>query len=62
MRYFMKRFAAEDAGQGLAEYSLIIVFAMFVIMGFAGFFHGSISGVAGITNTHLTAAAVAASQ
>jgi len=54
-----RSFAADEQGQDLAEYSLLIVFVLTAIIGLASGFHGSINAVASVSNSHLAAAQAA---
>ena len=57
MKPKIMRFLQDDCGAGLVEYTLLLAFVMVTIMGLATGYHGSIAGVAGVTNWNLTAAA-----
>jgi len=49
----------DEQGQDLVEYSLLLAFVMFAVVGLASGFQSSIAGVAGITNSHLAVATAA---
>ena len=51
------RFLADDRGQDLVEYSLLLAFIMFTVLGLIRGFNTSISGVESTTNSNLSAAA-----
>jgi len=53
---FIRRFFAEERGAGLVEYTLLLAFVMFTIIGLASGFHSSVAGVTGVTNSNLAAA------
>ncbi|SPF36333.1 hypothetical protein SBA4_1860008 [Candidatus Sulfopaludibacter sp. SbA4] len=54
-----RSFAADETGQDLAEYSLLIAFVLTAIIGLASGLHGSIAEVAGVSNSQLNAAQAA---
>ena len=53
---FVRRFAAEERGTGLVEYTLLLAFVMFTIIGLASGFHSSVAGVTSVTNSNLASA------
>lgn len=53
---FLRRFLASDRGTGMVEYTLLLAFVMFTVIGIASGFHGSVAGVTGVTNANLAAA------
>ena len=59
MRSRFVRFTADDRGQDLAEYSLLIVFVLTALIGLASGFHGSVAAVANATSAQLGAAQAA---
>lgn len=52
----VRSFWADDAGQTLVEYSLLLVFMLLVVIGLAINFQQSINGVNSTTNSNLTTA------
>jgi Flp pilus assembly pilin Flp len=56
MTSFIRRFWNDEGGQSLVEYTLVLAFIMFAIIGLAKGYHGSIAGVTGVTNSNLAAA------
>jgi Flp pilus assembly pilin Flp len=52
----VRQFIADEQGQDLVEYSLILAFVMFTIVALGNGFHNSINGVTTVTNAHLAAA------
>lgn len=52
----IRRFLADDRGTELVEYTLILAFVMFTIMGLANGYQTSIAGVTGVTNSNLASA------
>ena len=57
MPIFFRRFRNDEQGQALVEYTLLVAFVMFTIVGIAIGYHASISGVTRMTNANLAAAA-----
>ena len=57
MPTFFRRFRNDEQGQALVEYTLLVAFVMFTIVGIAIGYHASISGVTRMTNANLAAAA-----
>ena len=55
----IRRFRNDEQGQSSVEYTLLLAFIVFAIIGLAEGYHASISGVAGVTNSSLAAAASA---
>jgi len=53
----LRRFLACDRGTGMVEYTLLLAFVMFTVIGIANGFHTSAAGVTGVTNANLAAAA-----
>lgn len=53
---FIQRFLSDEKGTGLVEYTLLLAFVMFTVIGLAGGFHNSIAGVTSVTNSNLAAA------
>lgn len=51
------QFLADEQGQDLVEYSLLLAFIMFTVFGLIKGFTTSIGGVASTTNSNLSAAA-----
>ena len=56
MMSFIQRFRSDEEGQGLVEYTLLIAFIIFTIVGLSAGYRKSISGVTGVTNSNLAAA------
>ena len=46
----------EDRGQDLIEYSLLLTFVLFAVMGIFAGFHDSVAGVTSITGSNLDTA------
>jgi Flp pilus assembly pilin Flp len=55
----MRHLLQNEQGQDLVEYSLLLAFVMFTLIGIALGFQHSIVGVAGVTNSNLAAASAA---
>jgi len=49
-------FLDDEQGQDLVEYSLILGFILFTVLGLAAGFKSSIAGITSLTNTHLSMA------
>jgi Flp pilus assembly pilin Flp len=56
MLSFIRRFWNDEQGQSLVEYTLVVAFIMFTIIGLAKGYHSSISGITSVTNSSLAAA------
>jgi Flp pilus assembly pilin Flp len=56
MLSFMGRLRIEEKGQSLVEYTLVVAFIMFTIVGLARGYHASIGGVTSMTNSNLATA------
>ena len=56
MLSFIRGFWNDQRGQSLVEYTLVLAFIMFAIIGIAKGYHASIGGVTGVTNSNLAAA------
>jgi Flp pilus assembly pilin Flp len=56
MLSLIRRFWNDEQGQSLVEYTLIVTFILFTIIGLASGFHSSISGVTNISNSSLASA------
>ena len=56
MLSMIRRFWNDEQGQDLVEYTLVVFFVMFTVVGLARGFHSSIAGVAAVTNSNLAAA------
>jgi Flp pilus assembly pilin Flp len=56
MRAFDFRFLRDEQGQDLVEYTLLLSFVMFTILGLAIGFKTSIAGIVCVTNTNLSLA------
>ncbi len=56
MQAFDIRFLLDDRGQDLVEYTLIISFLMFAVIGLAIGFKTSIAGITSTTNSNLSLA------
>jgi Flp pilus assembly pilin Flp len=56
MQAFDIRFLLDEQGQDLVEYTLLISFVMFLVIGLAIGFKSSIMGVASTTNSNLSLA------
>ena len=55
----MRRLLQSEQGQDLVEFSLLLAFVMFTVIGLAVGFQHYIAGVAGITESNLAAATAA---
>jgi Flp pilus assembly pilin Flp len=55
----LRDFAADELGQDLSEYSLLLVFVIIVVVGLFAGYHESIAGVTVVTNQNLAAASAA---
>jgi Flp pilus assembly pilin Flp len=55
----MRRFLKDEQGQDLVEFSLLLAFVMFTVVGFGGGFQLSFVSVAGTLNSTLAAAGAA---
>ena len=51
----------DDHGQDLVEYSLLLAFVLFTVIGLANGFGANIAGITSLSNAQIDAAAVAAS-
>ena len=51
-----KSFWQDERATGLTEYALLLAFVMFVTIGLAHNFFGSVSGIVGVTHANLAAA------
>jgi Flp pilus assembly pilin Flp len=56
MDAFDIRFLSDEQGQDLVEYTLLISFFMFLLIGLAIGFKASIAGITSTTNTNLSLA------
>lgn len=56
MQAFDFRFLRDEQGQDLVEYTLLISFLMFTVIGLAIGFKASIAGITSTTNQNLSAA------
>ena len=56
MKALCCRFLWDDQGQDLVEYTLILGFIMFTLLGLATQFRPSIAGITSVTNTNLSLA------
>lgn len=56
MQAFDFRFLGDEQGQDLVEYTLIISFLMFTVIGLAIGFKSSIAGITSVTNSNLSLA------
>lgn len=54
---FIRTFAAEEIGQSLSEYALLISFILLATVGVALGYNQSVSGVTSTVNSNLAAAA-----
>jgi Flp pilus assembly pilin Flp len=54
MAAFWWQFLLDEQGQDLVEYTLIITFVLFAVVGLAGGYHSSIASVASTTNSNLS--------
>lgn len=52
--------ARDEQGQDLIEYTLLLAFVLFLIVGLTGGFHSSIAGVAAVSDSQIAAANLAA--
>jgi Flp pilus assembly pilin Flp len=52
----IRQFWNDEQGQDLVEYTLVVAFIMFTIVGIARGYHNSIAGVTNLTNSNLAAA------
>jgi Flp pilus assembly pilin Flp len=52
----IRGFWGDEQGQSLLEYTLVVAFILFTIIGLAKGYHASISGITGVTNSNLAAA------
>ena len=52
--------ARDEQGQDLIEYTLLLAFVLFLIVGLTGGFHSSIAGVAAVSDSQVAAANLAA--
>lgn len=59
---FIRRFGAEESGQSLTEYALLISFIVFATVAVAAGYSKSIAGVTNAVNQNLVAAADSASR
>jgi len=50
------QFLRDESGQDLVEYTLLIAFVVFTVVGLAAGYHQSIAGVASTTNSNLSLA------
>jgi Flp pilus assembly pilin Flp len=56
MKAIISSFLRDEQGQDMIEYTLLMAFVLFTVMGFSSAFHASIAGVAAVTNSSLAAA------
>ena len=56
----IRRFLKDEQGQDLVEFSLLVAFVMFTVVGIAAGYQMAIAGVTATTNSNLAAAAAAA--
>ena len=54
MGQLLSRLWVEQDGQDLIEYTLLMAFVMFTIIGLATGFSGSIAGITSISNSQIT--------
>jgi Flp pilus assembly pilin Flp len=50
----MRVFVTRDDGQDLVEYSLLLAFIMFTIIGLSASFSSSIIGIVGVSNSQIS--------
>jgi Flp pilus assembly pilin Flp len=53
---FCKEFLRDDSGQDLVEYTLLLSFVLFAVVGLAVGYNASIAGVTSTTNQNLSLA------
>jgi Flp pilus assembly pilin Flp len=56
MLSYIRRLWNDERGQSLVEYTLVVAFIMFTVIGLAKGYYASIGGVTSVTNSHLAAA------
>ncbi|SPE41420.1 hypothetical protein SBA3_430005 [Candidatus Sulfopaludibacter sp. SbA3] len=56
MLSWLRIFRKDEKGQSLIEYTLLLAFILFVVIGLTGGYHSSIAGVASVSNSQLAAA------
>jgi Flp pilus assembly pilin Flp len=56
MQAFCCQFLCDEQGQDLVEYTLILSFVLFAVIGLAAGYRGSVAGVTSTTNSNLALA------
>jgi len=56
MLSWLRRFREDEQGQSLVEYTLLLAFILFVVIGLTGGYHNSVAGIASVSNSQLAAA------
>ena len=56
MRAIIRSFLRDEQGQDMIEYTLLIAFVLFTVVGLSSGFHASVAGVAAVTNSNLAVA------
>lgn len=56
MRLLLNQLLDDDRGQDLVEYTLLLAFVLFTVLGIAWSMGGSIAGVTSTTNSNLVSA------
>ena len=51
-----RNFPGDERGQDLVEYTLLLAFVLFVVIGLASGYHGSILGITTVSSSQLAAA------
>ena len=54
MAEWLLRFCYEESGQDLVEYTLLMAFVMFTIIGLASGFGSSVAGITSSSNSQIT--------
>jgi Flp pilus assembly pilin Flp len=53
---WLRSFRNDEQGQGLVEYTLLLAFVLFVVVGLASGYHSSVAGITSVSNSQLLAA------
>ena len=62
MKSLLTGFLADECGQDLTEYSLLMVFVLTAIIAIASGWHTSMAGITNVTSTDLAAGVVSATS
>ena len=56
MLRWCRKFRRDEQGQSLVEYTLLLAFILFVVIGLTSGYHSSIAGITSVSSSQLVAA------